>query len=230
MLKRPLIAIAAVSWPVWLATVLAFAALCGAVAYWAMVLLAPPAPIAPAGLAQDARALPELRAASQLFGVTRAEAAAAAPPSTIQVVGVVAAGWRGSAILAVDGKPPKMYTVGSPLTPTQSLVAVRADRVVIDTNGLVQELPAPPKPSLAVLTEGKARASASAPPAPGAAFVAGSPPGSQPPATPTMPAAAAVPAYPGAPAPLPAPAGTAPAADAAPGTPAPQIVGKPAAD
>jgi general secretion pathway protein C len=190
MLKRSLIAIRSVSWPAWLATVLAFAALCAAIAYWAMVLLAPQAPIAPGGAVQDTRALPQLHAASQLFGVTREQAAAAAPPSTIQVLGVVAAGWKGSAILAVDGKPPKMYAVGARLTPTQSLVAVRSDAVVVDTNGLVQELPAPTKPSLAVLTEGKARGAPGAP--------ATTPPGAPPP-SPTVgqsviPPPAAVPA------------------------------------
>ena len=232
MLQRLLIAVRSVSWPAWLATVLAFAALCAAIAYWAMVLLAPQAPIAPGGLVQDTRALPELHAASQLFGVTREQAAAAAPPSTIQVLGVVAAGWKGSAILAVDGKPPKMYAVGSRLTPTQSLVEVRSDAVVIDTNGLVQELPTPAKASLAVLTEGKARGAqgsqSAAPPgpppsSPGVGQVVIPPPAA-------VPAMTATPATgPSAPA-LPAPGGAPVIADPSSNVPVPQVLAKPAND
>ena len=162
MRNRTLSIVRSLTWPVWLATALAFAALCAVIAYWALQILAPRAPIAPSGIASDQRALPQLQAASQLFGATVAATAVAPPPSNIQVVGIVAAGRLGSAILTVDGKPPKSYFVGAKVSPTQSVGAVRADAVVIDSAGQRVELPAPTRASLDVLTSGKGRTAASA--------------------------------------------------------------------
>jgi general secretion pathway protein C len=180
MRNRTLSLVRSLTWPVWLATALAFAAVCAVIAYWALQILAPRAPIAPSGIASDQRSLPQLQAASQLFGATVAATAAAPQPSNIQVVGIVAAGRLGSAILTVDGKPPKSFSVGTKVSPTQSLGAVRADAVVIDSAGQRVELPAPTRASLDVLTSGKARAASSSPPAAAGGLAAAPTPGASP--------------------------------------------------
>ena len=65
---------------------------------------------------------------------------------------------RGSAILAIDGQPPRAFAVGERIGPIQSLFAVRADGVVIEENGRQILLPAPPRPTVSLLTDGPARA------------------------------------------------------------------------
>ncbi len=189
-------AIRTLGWPAWGASLLLFAALCAIAAYWAAVLLAPRAPIAPTGVVADPRALPELQQSAQLFGLSRA-VVVAAKLSNVEVVGIVAAGRRGSAILGIDGKPPRAFAVGESLTASQRLSAVEGDRVVIANNGQLVELPVPSNSSLDVLNSGAnqptrpgAPASAAPPdvpralvPVPGAFGVARPPPDatSQPP-------------------------------------------------
>jgi len=122
-------------------------------------LLAPRAPIAPAGAIVEQQALPDLQLAGQLFGSVpgAAPAVAAAAAANIQVVGILSAGSKGSAVLAVDGKPAKAFGVGDRVTPSQLVAEVLADGVVVDTNGIRSQLPAPTKASLAVLTSGANR-------------------------------------------------------------------------
>lgn len=168
MRSRTLSAWRPTGWPAWLATCAAFALLCAVIAYWTMLALAPRAVIAPSRAAKEPRALPDLQFVAQLFGVPPNAGPAVAPPSNIQVVGIVAAGRKGAAILAVDGKPGKPYAVGERITPSQLLAEVRTDRVVIDTRGATSELPMPTRASLAVLTSGVGKSRADAGAAPGA--------------------------------------------------------------
>lgn len=149
---RPTSSIRTLGWQAWAASLLLFALLCAIVAYWAGLLLAPRAPLAPSGSLVDSRALPELRQAASVFGLDGS--AAPAQPSNIQVSGIVAAGARGSAILAIDGKPPKAYAVGETIGAGQRVIAVRSDAVVIANGDAQVELPAPPAASIAVLTSG----------------------------------------------------------------------------
>lgn len=153
MRSRPLSAIRLLGWPSWLATLALVALLCAIVTYWALVLIAPRSPIAPAGAASERGALPELQLASQLFGATPGMITAAVA-SNIQVIGIVAAGRLGSAILAVDGKPPKAYAVGEELSASQRLSEVRSNAVVVIGVGAPIELPVPEGHSVAVLTSG----------------------------------------------------------------------------
>jgi general secretion pathway protein C len=136
------------------AAVVLFAVLCATVAYWAMQLLAPRAPIAPAEVVADPRATPDFRQTGSLFGVQRQpeQLAASASVSNIQVLGLGASSLRPSAVLAVDGKPARPYGLGDTVTTGVKLVADKLDSVVIDRNGVVVELPAPARPSLSVLT------------------------------------------------------------------------------
>lgn len=150
---RPTSSIRALGWQAWAASLLLFALLCAVVAYWSVLLLAPRSPLAPSGSVVDSRALPELRQAASVFGLD-GSAAPSAQAANIQVSGIVAAGARGSAILAVDGKPPKAYAVGEAIGPGQRVAAVRSDAVVIADGDAQIELPAPPAASIAVLTSG----------------------------------------------------------------------------
>ncbi len=175
MRSRPLSAIRSLGWPSWLATLALFTLLCAIIAYWALILIAPRSPIAPAGASADRAALPELQLATQLFGATPGLVTPAAA-SNIQVIGIVAAGRRGSAILAVDGKPAKPFAVGEQLSSSQRLAEVRRDAVVVVGIGAPIELPVPESASMAVLTSGanqpKQPAGASAAPTPSAGLTA----------------------------------------------------------
>lgn len=132
------------------------ALLCAVIAYWAVTLLAPRAPIAPPALTLDPRALPELQQARLLFGADQV-IQAPARLANVEVVGIVAAGSRGSAILVIDDKPPATYAVGEQLNTRQRLVEVRPDAVVIGSGSQRFEVPAPEGGSLAVLTGGSAQ-------------------------------------------------------------------------
>jgi len=181
MRLRPLSSISPVGWPAWLATVVGFALVCGVLAYWGVQLLAPTSPVAPSAAAQAPSALPDLGRAARLFGAG-ADAAAAGPAraSNIVVVGVLAAGARGSAILAVDGKPAKAYGVGDRIVDAQRVLLVRPDAVVIGGQGVRSELPAPPRPDPALLA-GAGRTPAGA--MPSSQGAPGLPPGTSAPGT-----------------------------------------------
>lgn len=164
-------------WTPLAASLAMFALLCATIAYWALQLLSPAVPIAPAGSLADQRDTPDLVAAGRLFGmpVGSRGAAQVAVASNIQVLGVAASEVRGSAVLVVDGKPPKAYMVGDAVGADAKLVEVRSDAAIIERNGARVELAAPQRPSVATLSSGPARSDASpaavAPPVPTAAPV-----------------------------------------------------------
>ena len=203
-----------------LTSLLLFAALCAITAYWALQLLAPRAPMAPSGSVAQAPAPPDLRVASQLFGGAAAAPAATAAQVNIQVVGVVAAGERGVALLAVEGRPSKPFAVGELVTEGVRVVAVAPDAVTLTRYGQPATLPAPARGSVAVLTSNAGRAAAES----AAASAAGQAP--PPPPPPPYGAAAAGAA---APAPGGAPAAGAPPANPLAVNPAPTNPGNPGA-
>jgi general secretion pathway protein C len=142
-------------------SVLLFAALCAIVAGWALQLLAPRAPIAPAGAVAQAQPPTDLAAAGQLFGgAPRPADTVAAGPSNIQVTGVLAAGPRGVALLAIDGRPAKPFAVGEAVLEGTTVRAVSADAVELERAGRPLRLAAPARGSLEVLTSGPQRGSA----------------------------------------------------------------------
>ena len=158
MRTRPFPPLSSLGWPAWLGTLAGVAALCAIAAWWMLQLLAPAAPIAPAAAAGSTQALPELRLAAHLFGTAAGpQGGVAAAPSNIAVVGVLSAESRGSAILSVDGQPPKAFAVGEAVTPTQTLISVSGDTVLIGENGRQVELAAPERSSLSLLSGGPAR-------------------------------------------------------------------------
>ncbi|MFN7644253.1 MAG: type II secretion system protein N [Burkholderiales bacterium] len=149
-----------------IASVLLFAALCAIVAGWALQLLAPRAPVAPAGAVAQVQGPPDLSAAGQLFGgVPRsADAQVQAAPSNIQVSGVLASGARGVALLAIDGRPAKPFAVGEPVSDGMTVRSITGDTVELDrgAGGPPMRLPAPARGSVAVLTSGPQRSGGNA--------------------------------------------------------------------
>ena len=140
----------------WHARIAAFgvALLLGAsIGYWALHWPA----LAPASSAARA-ADPELpwpdgATITQLLGGESPDASRSAPGSGAQVarfhlIGVVArSGGSGSAIISVDGKPPKSFAVGSLVEPDLMLqsVAPRTARLGVDMrSGVTQTLEMPP--------------------------------------------------------------------------------------
>ncbi|MCX7274199.1 MAG: hypothetical protein NTV19_13670 [Burkholderiales bacterium] len=155
---NPLARLSSMGRTAWLATLATFAGLCGVLAYWGVQLTAPRAPVAPATLQTAGGERPDLGPALPLFGQPPGARVEQAPVlGNVQVVGVVAAGRLGSAILIVDGKPARPFAVGDLLGPGQRVSSVRADLVVIDDNGRRAEVPAPARSSSAVLTGGPPR-------------------------------------------------------------------------
>ncbi|MBN9425948.1 MAG: hypothetical protein J0H09_05525 [Burkholderiales bacterium] len=148
--------VAARRWTSPLAAYLSFGLLCGTLAYWFLQLTTPPVAIAPAGSIVDYGNAPDLGPAAQLFG-QHSGAAQAAAPSNIQVLGVAASAQRASAVLTVDGGPPRAYMIGDELSQGIRLVAVRPDAAVIEQNGARIELVAPQRPSLSILSGGGQR-------------------------------------------------------------------------
>lgn len=156
-------------WAPHLAAIVLFAVLCGAATYWGLQLLAPRAAIAPAGSLVDWQKAPDLAAASRLFGMPPSAVQAqraAVVASNIKVIGVAASPTRGSAVLAIDGKPPKAFLVGEKIDDRSTLFEVRADAVVIEQPSGRVELLAPERPDPALLSAGPAAQSGAVPPAP----------------------------------------------------------------
>ena len=133
-----------------------FAALCAIIAGWALQLLAPRAPIAPGGAVAQGQSGADVALATQLFGGVPRPSTSAAPaaPSNIQVTGVLEAGERGVALLAIDGRPAKPFAVGDTLDGGLRVVSVTVDGVGLTRGDQPMRLAAPPRGSIDILTRG----------------------------------------------------------------------------
>lgn len=129
-----------------LALSLAFAAAALAVS-WGLRLLSAPTPV-PAD-AQLIGALSPDQAAQQaarLFGAEPLGAASAAQaPSRFRLYGVIAGGDAGSALIGIDGKPPRAVVVGDAISPGVILRATGYKMVWLDRDGVRQELKMEPQ-------------------------------------------------------------------------------------
>ncbi|MDO4681433.1 MAG: type II secretion system protein N [Lautropia sp.] len=142
-----------------LLSLLLFLVLIGISTYWAMQLLAPRAAIAPGDALGD-NSRPPLPVAARLFGARQASGAPDAPPPVdIKVSGIVEAGRRGVAILAIDGKPAKAFRVNQRVGDGSTLKEVHADKVVIEHRGQRIEAEAPSRYSLDILTSNAGKSS-----------------------------------------------------------------------
>jgi general secretion pathway protein C len=124
-----------------------FAVVCAIAAFWGVKLLTPLPTAAPPPVAAPLPREPEPALAARMFGLVQQAAPQLA--ANIQVTGLFAAGRQSAALLAVDGRPPRAYVVGQRVTGDTVLAEVSAERVVLDTRGARQELPAPARPAVA---------------------------------------------------------------------------------
>lgn len=171
------------------------ALVCAIAAYWGVRIFTPQPTAAPPPLAAPPPREPDPVQAARMFGLI--EHAAARVVSNIQVAGLFAAGKDSSAVLVVDGKPPRAYVIGQDVVPGTRLIEVNPDMAVLEAAGGRQELRAPPRPSPVMSAGAPARAyvlegnNLSAPAsanAPGAAAPVYTPPPTIAPPPPAMPA------------------------------------------
>lgn len=127
--------------PAALARVSAILACAAGVGVWGALLLAPRALPPPPGLTLAAAPRGDTAPLAQWFG-------ASATPLRVVVVGVIASGQRGAALLRVEGAPPVAYRVGQSLGLGATLSAVSRDGVVIDTGGQMLHVAAADTPAL----------------------------------------------------------------------------------
>lgn len=117
--------------------VLAVLALAAGVGVWAAVLLAPrPGPLPPAVSAAAPRAADNTPVALW-FGkdeVMRTQ---------ISVLGLIAAGPDGAAVLSVDGGPPLAYRAGGEVAPGILLRDIAVDAVTVEQGGRLNRLATP---------------------------------------------------------------------------------------
>ena len=140
-------------------SVLLCIALVGLVAFWASRLLAPRAAIAPVTVANAATTQTSSNWAGQLFGSTALKQEATAGPvadAQVQVLGLIT-GDRPAAVLIVDGKPAKPFTVGQTVASGVVLKSVTMEGVTIDRRGVLAKLAGPNRPNVSVLTAGPSK-------------------------------------------------------------------------
>ncbi|NSX17384.1 MULTISPECIES: type II secretion system protein N [Cupriavidus] len=123
-----------------LASVVLFIALCALLTYWVLTFSAMRTiPVPKSARVAQTEAV-ETGAVATLFG-----GSAQAGPSNVQLLGVVAelGGGASAAIVSIDGGPAKAVRMGADLAPQIRLVEVRQRGVVIERNGVRQEIVLP---------------------------------------------------------------------------------------
>ncbi|WLW59429.1 hypothetical protein RA224_19565 [Achromobacter aegrifaciens] len=117
--------------------VLAVLALAAGLGVWASILLAPKAGALPAAVSAGAPRAADNAPVALWFGKDEAMR------TQITVLGVIAAGADGAAVLSVDGGPPLAWRAGGEVAPGIVLRAVAADAVTVEQAGRSSRLPAP---------------------------------------------------------------------------------------
>ncbi|WP_432258547.1 type II secretion system protein N [Cupriavidus sp. TMH.W2] len=174
---------ASAAWLPRLASLVLFIALCALATYWVLAFSAMRTiPVPQSARVAQTEAV-ETGAVATLFG-----GSAQGGPRDVQLLGVVAevGGGAGAAIVSLDGGPAKAVRIGADLSPQIRLVEVRQRAVVIERNGVRQEIVLPVQ---AGATRGAPRGASALPTPPsGAAAPMATP--VPPPAPATSPAAA----------------------------------------
>lgn len=124
---------------------LSMLALVGAIGtYWAIRILTPaPASVPPPPPAAVLREADPVLAA-RMFGLVQA-ASVLQQSLNVQALGAYAAGRDSAAVLAVDGRPARVYLLGQEVTNGARLVEVRKDAVTIEQGGARREFVLPPQ-------------------------------------------------------------------------------------
>ena len=123
---------------------LLFLALSATLAYW-LVQWTAPAPRAVSAPPKSERTMPPISAADSLFGGRSAGSSIA----NVQLRGVVHSGSLSDsvAIVAVEGKRPRTFTVNSEIIPGLIVKEILNKTVVVSEKGVERELSLPPMPS-----------------------------------------------------------------------------------
>jgi len=117
-------------------------------AYWSVRIFTP-APIpAPPPLPPPPLRDPDAAAAARMFG--KVEIGQAIVAANIQALGAFVAGKDSSAILVVDGKPPRVFLIGQEVVPGTRVVTIKPEVVVLDSPSGRQEVRLPPPPAVAL--------------------------------------------------------------------------------
>jgi general secretion pathway protein C len=117
------------------------AVVCAIGAYWAIRILTPAPASAPPPQPAAALRQPDPVLAARMFGLVQAAPVQAAVD--IQALGAFAAGRDSAAILAVDGKPPRVYLLNQEVVAGIRLVEVRKEAVTIEQGGVRRDLALP---------------------------------------------------------------------------------------
>jgi general secretion pathway protein C len=96
-----------------LAALLLWGALAAGVAYWVLHFPTPTSAVLPAVSTSAPVATPDTGPMARVLGHVQAQAVVPADSSRFQLLGVIAsASGQGSALIAIDGQPPKAWRVG----------------------------------------------------------------------------------------------------------------------
>lgn len=131
---------ASAAWLPRLASLVLFVALCALATYWALTFSAMRTiPVPQSARVAQTEAV-ETGAVATLFG-----GSAQGGPRDVQLIGVVAEvdGGAGAAIVSLDGGPPKAVRAGAELSQQIRLAEIRQRSVVIERNGVRQEIALP---------------------------------------------------------------------------------------
>ncbi|AOB34000.1 hypothetical protein AKI39_24095 [Bordetella sp. H567] len=127
--------------PARLARGVAVLALAAGAGIWGAILLAPRADTLPPMLDAPRVATGDTAAVAGWFGTSAA-------PVKVSVLGLIAAGAHGAAILAIDGGEPRAYRVGQAIVDGVTLARVERAGVVLDQGGQSIRVAAPAEPPL----------------------------------------------------------------------------------
>lgn len=120
---------------------LVFFALVVAIAgYWGVRIFTPAPTAAPPPLPPPPLRDPDPVATARMFGKVEVVQAVA---SNVQAVGAFSAGADSSAVLAVDGRPARVFLLGQEVAPGMKLVEVTPEMVVLEAAGGRQEVRLP---------------------------------------------------------------------------------------
>ncbi|NYT70646.1 type II secretion system protein N [Pusillimonas noertemannii] len=122
-----------------LAQAAAMLALAAGIGLWGALLLAPRPAAAPPALASGPAPGQDTAPVSNWFGGGSARL-------RVAVVGLIASGKQGAALLSINGGPAQAYRVGQPLAQGVTLSAVLPHGVSIDQDGIVEDVSMPSLP------------------------------------------------------------------------------------
>jgi general secretion pathway protein C len=122
------------------------ALVCAIAAYWAIRILTPaPASMPPPPPAAVLREADPVLAA-RMFGLV--QVAQAPVTLSVQALGAFSAGKDSAAVLAVDGKPARVYLLNQEVATGAKLIGVRKEAVTIEHEGARREFLLPPQQAL----------------------------------------------------------------------------------